>query len=1008
LGPALFTQVLGADPTDWYIEVDGVLDSDYYSLYPFETDESLTIGFSKFGEMINEATGTGLNYSGRDPFANEGVLDEYWLQGWLADIRYIHRVYGGRYIWAFATYADLVATGGDWINEATDRYGAPHGGRKTSGIASSDPIEVLYDGPRRFVGKTVTHLNDTAEGATWPVIDVIFTIIFNKVKKEVIVLKDIKLRIDQKILESPVNVQFSNRGEWDLGPSPNWKSYAHFWHQYFDTCYDADWTMAKTILREYRFYDDFFVWPQNEWYFIIEHPSVQPDWPWGLPIVPRSEYVYVNGIWQRPGIDYDMDYNRGLIQFYFDLFEDEVEIFFKLHKLEEDLNGGFPMSTPHLYDLAQIISQDLTHVGFAAFWPVLSDYTVDGWDRALDPLIVANEPDMLPVPSEADIPYVVGEWDMMLDYDEATTNFGDQFRGVTVYGLVNYHDADDMQGNDLNGDLAVENQVDTEVKYQLAEVFTPWGLLSAVHKDTNRWVEFYTVTTSDYEFAQLGLDLYIYLDNKPFTYAPVWEEYCSFSERVLWDGELRIPWRSVYASWDYTLMTYSDGYAGIWIDADDVPAPGTEIKMLYSTDTFYRSWEDYTFEWGWTGYEFLPDYDAWFDFIAFEDWLGVYHQFDMAVEYEILTMPDVQLSPGDSFTLSGDFDFYAEDIKVFKEDTSEILCEGQWFEPDWRHKANNGIFSIDFYYFDFHWWVTPPSGVDVHIEWAHLDVDYAIYVDWNGTHFNSTATFNINGDGLSDPWGYGPYPGPLYVERIPGRYEWIEVGRDAASVDSAGAALVSAAFKNKQVEIGLAGVDMWDPEIANQIPYVMHKFGTGDAMIDYHYDYLTGDHRTALKDDWCTTWPVASSNMIGVGGPLANVLAWYGNDFTDAFFGVSMFTDYAGWENNIAALTCWNKNAYASDEDTGYAVIGTYKDINGTVLLLMWGHWGRDTYYATKWFHEEGIFQLQEAPLHLTSIILEIDYTVHEPAVSIVECLGTISETEWYHGYYKGGIHPDP
>jgi hypothetical protein len=247
----------------------------------------------------------------------------------------------------------------------------------------------------------------------------------------------------------------------------------------------------------------------------------------------------------------------------------------------------------------------------------------------------------------------------------------------------------------------------------------------------------------------------------------------------------------------------------------------------------------------------------------------------------------------------------------------------------------------------------------------------------------------------------------IYSCHIPGRYEWIVVGRDAASVDSAGAALVAAAFKNKQIEIGIAGVDMWDPEIANQIPWVMAKYGTGDAMVDYHYDHAAGDHRTALRDDWCTTWPVASSNIISVGGPIANVLSWYGNDFTEAFFGIGMFTDYTAWENKIASLTCWNKNAYESDEDTGYAVVGTYKDINGTVILLIWGHWGRDTYYATKWFHEEGIFQLQDAPLCLTSIILEIDYTEHPPTVSIVECLGPISETEWTHGYDKGGIH-DP
>jgi hypothetical protein len=251
-------------------------------------------------------------------------------------------------------------------------------------------------------------------------------------------------------------------------------------------------------------------------------------------------------------------------------------------------------------------------------------------------------------------------------------------------------------------------------------------------------------------------------------------------------------------------------------------------------------------------------------------------------------------------------------------------------------------------------------------------------------------------------------------ENEKGRYEWTIVGRDAHSVDSAGAALVTAAFKNKRIEIGLAGEDMYDPEIANQMPWVMHKFGTENACADYYYGGT--DYRTALKDDWCTTWPISSSNMMGVGGPLANILAYYGNDFTAALFGLNQFTNYTYWEEKIIPLTCWDitkTQTYASSNTTGYAVISTYKDINGTVLLLIWGHWGRDTFYASRWFHEEGIYQLQEAPSGLTAIIVEIDYEStsegYKPTdFSIVECLGTISETEWTHNSeVKGGIH-DP
>ena len=272
------------------------------------------------------------------------------------------------------------------------------------------------------------------------------------------------------------------------------------------------------------------------------------------------------------------------------------------------------------------------------------------------------------------------------------------------------------------------------------------------------------------------------------------------------------------------------------------------------------------------------------------------------------------------------------------------------------------------------------------------------------------------------------YPDDYYWQ--PGRYEWFVVGRDAASVDSAGAGLVTAAFKQKFVTIGLGGEDMMDPELANMFPSVMHQFGDGDAMADYMDDL----GRMALKDDWCTYWPISSSNMIGVGGALANGLAYYGNDFTDAFYAMPEYAS-STWDGMITGATCWNRgwaandyewNVYASSEDTGYAVITTYKDINGTVIFLVWGHWGRDTYYATQWLHGDvargitpGIVQLQHAPRCLTSIIIEIDYEDPDhPEFSIVEALGTITEFDWTHEYWnwlteeevsedKGGLH-DP
>jgi hypothetical protein len=154
--------------------------------------------------------------------------------------------------------------------------------------------------------------------------------------------------------------------------------------------------------------------------------------------------------------------------------------------------------------------------------------------------------------------------------------------------------------------------------------------------------------------------------------------------------------------------------------------------------------------------------------------------------------------------------------------------------------------------------------------------------------------------------------------------------------------------------------------------------------------------------------------MITVGGPLANMMTLYLNDFTDAFWGINCsiygetFTPYSTWQDKVVALTCWNgsNRAYGASLDTGYAVIATYKDINGTVGLSIWGIGPRDTFYASKFFHEEIIYELQNFPHCVTSIILEIDYTDSEhPTFTVVECLGTISE-RLVEGI-KGGIH-DP
>jgi hypothetical protein len=325
-------------------------------------------------------------------------------------------------------------------------------------------------------------------------------------------------------------------------------------------------------------------------------------------------------------------------------------------------------------------------------------------------------------------------------------------------------------------------------------------------------------------------------------------------------------------------------------------------------------------------------------------------------------------------------------------------------------------------------WELYPPGYDSENNFMNYR---SVYID--GWDFDVIPTFTIT-------YGNETTPGPmrfsvsvtinlvpegsdyLFSEYIAGRYELGVVGRTppAASVDSAGLAMISAALKDKGVEYGISAEDMYDSVTANQMPYVMSKIGEGNTVSDYYYG--GNDFRTGLKDDWCTTWPVSSANLVASGGPLANLLAYYGNDFSTAFYGLLGYTNGGSpWFGAIVPLSCWNATAegYTDTNAVGYAVISTFVDPNGTEVLMVWGNWGRDTYYASQWFYMDGIKEFQSFPSGTNSIVLQINYKLNTDGYkptgyTVREMLGTISETGMYDSNafmtspWKGGIHPDP
>jgi hypothetical protein len=382
-----------------------------------------------------------------------------------------------------------------------------------------------------------------------------------------------------------------------------------------------------------------------------------------------------------------------------------------------------------------------------------------------------------------------------------------------------------------------------------------------------------------------------------------------------------------------------------------------------------------------------------------EDNLGVWH--GMNITFGPIYVNCSQTTFTETFEWEADIEEY--DFKVYKEDRDSMkpghhmtVIEDPAYPDDIfpRHDIQlvNSSISIDVD--PFYYWIS--SSYDLDVSWPEeaetLHVKELIHtmslvgtVSWNETAQNGTLSLTVQVE-------------VEYDEMLGGRWEHTVVGKDAASVDSAGAALITAAFKNKQREIGIAALDIQETEPANDIPYVMRKFGDGMDITDYHHNHTGGDHRTSLRDDWCHTWPVSGSNLISVGGPIANALTYYVNDFTDAFWGHPMFTPGdSPWLGEVAAVSCWNKNSYVNDEETGYAVIGTYHDINGSTILTIWGLYGRDTYYASRFFHEELCEEFQRFPKCATSVILEINYTdpLH-PTFDLVEVVGTISEhSDW-------------
>jgi len=1046
LAASLMTTANAASPIT-SATVNGNLNSDTYTLYPY-SNTSLNVGFSQYGEMIDPATLTGLTYGTVDPFApsmnvynGQTSPPQYeWIEGWILNCTYVS---GGSYanIWAMATYSDYApgagGIGGNWNQMVTvgSQNLTVRGGRKTSGGAITTPITVLYNGPREYIATTTTTLYaDTTY--TTPLLNVTFTFVFDKFSKDVEVIKDLKRVTISKSI-GDMQIQFGDRGEWDLGTGTPPLSYAAIfpdmptvyngnWQPWYGSApspYDGTYDVAQIVSQStnYTGFAAFWPTPITAWIgatqeeatrsVILTSTGTQTD-NLIFPVEPlyngTNELYYVAPA--LTPIAYPQNTTSGSV-----VWQNDPMVFV----------GGVNKVVIH--------STTFTDPADQVYWDGSHVYFPSGYTPAAGTVItlvyeVNNSKYTMAVAPGPGSPFIIGEWAMMMN-----EGAGNAFQGVTEYGVTDTHNVGPSNYNTV---------LDREVTYLLNQTFNPTDLSSAVEENTNQWVDYAVGTGATYTLSHVPA---VYVTDSE------WDQYNVNSERVedLNTGQLCYRLAdandnpTILSPETYTVTTSTVGSV-TYLAGITLPDTGDTYKILYSTSTSYTAPEiplsgtlsgltesQLSTDLSFTGYVggYVPNTS---------DLLGANWTLDELSPIFTVSNTTVLPAANTTVSLTGSLTFSGSNVTVFKENTMTQNV----IDTNTAQAAVSGI-TLTMNEIDMKWTVTAPVLTDLLINWYNFDVSYSVTVNY--IYANSTATLNyFNATYTIYVGSSAEGGGSLYSESIPGSYNWGIVGTNAATVDSAGLSMVSAALKDKEVEYGLGGGDICAGTSNSgnyQLPFVMAQTGTAytnPSWNNYYYSNFGGtyatnnDQRVGLSDDWdpyayigtvggivgtTVNVPVTTSHMIGIGGPVANMLSYYGNDFMDALYAEPSFSTGSPWSGNIAAVTCWNRNSYSDNATMGYAVISTAQDINGTTIFLLYGILGRDTYYAAQWFQQEGIYELQQAPHGLTSIILRITYentpVGYKPTgFNVVECLGKVSETLWTGSLWgtaftKGGFH-DP
>jgi len=753
-GPnAVSTQYINVDSYCW---IEGVLHNDTYTLYPYAL-ESMDLGFSKYGEMIgyNEVTGIGLGlqypgYSGAadedlaplgtydqrigtsvDPFCNEKIGVDWWMNGWFLDIKYTPL--GGeenREIWAFALFSDGSMHGGDWIvmpsvpansparplwqenppyaNPSSAAYSGivtpipDSGGRKTNGYCETEPLEIIYNGPRRFIAISRTKVSDV--GAAAELVDLTFTFIFNKAEKNVIILKDIKRLYDK----SDINVQFGNRGEWDLGIYPDTAAYIHWYTDEPVQYWDQDDSGTITLTEEknsFEFFKSYFLeykCPKKWWDEVpaSEIPTnVYDEWTQTSRAFPGGRYTNDISWLETQPTCYGRDWH----------YDQTIK--------------------EHSYAVAQVITKAGDYVGALAVWPHpefwaahnlyyppkrtttagggLNPSSLSLMLTPISRLLEWNRWTVVEDPTSGDYPYgyLADRDDVWVKMDDVVYSTGGtkepiipftiyehdfwlksgipSYRIVSVYMLTDRHDADDRdarRGTNAEDWSDGYNKIDREIQYQLDEIFDPWDIYDAMHKNTKSWVQFFNkgVASPTTPWTSANIKAWdgetyhcIELDHErtiesglPIPTVPVYPGTEPGVRPTDWDNDHVLCWDAYCADTERVLVDTGSGY--------ELVPRAVGFGILTEPDDYKPS--------SLTSYNFLdpvPDTTRHYYTINMATGRICFYEYD-----DVTDIFDEWYLPADSM------------VKVLWSSEHEATTAGQWDETDELYPINNDTFQF--------------------------------------------------------------------------------------------------------------------------------------------------------------------------------------------------------------------------------------------------------------------------------------------------------------------------